>query len=57
MKYDLEYFITKFSAIPECDWTEGNLEDQDNPECKCALGHCSVKKHRQDSRGRSYCSN
>lgn len=41
MKYDLDYFITKFSAIPECDWLEGSLQG-DEPECKCALGHCNV---------------
>lgn len=37
MKYDLDYFIHKFSAIPEERWTTGKYVDDNG--CKCALGH------------------
>ena len=38
MKYTLEYFISKFEAIPENLWTVGTFEDDKG--CKCAYGHC-----------------
>lgn len=39
MTYDLDYFITKFSAIPEDKWTTGKYTDGD---CYCAYGHCGL---------------
>jgi len=40
-KYTVDYFIEKFSAIPEEMWTVGETEDIDGK--KCALGFCSLK--------------
>lgn len=41
-KFDLEYFIKKFEAIPEDQWTTGRYEDDKG--CKCAYGHCGLSK-------------
>lgn len=38
MKYDAQYFVDKFSPIPDEQWTTGTYEDENG--CKCALGHC-----------------
>jgi hypothetical protein len=39
--YDVQYFINKFEAIPKELWNaDGSYVNKDNPECKCALGHC-----------------
>lgn len=38
MKYDIDYFINKFEAIPEEKWTTGKFQTQDG-KC-CALGFC-----------------
>ncbi len=38
-KYTVDYFIEKFEAIPEENWTRGSISDGN---CKCALGHCGV---------------
>lgn len=46
MIYDLEYFIEKFSSIPDDRWIEGRYIDESG--CCCALGHCG---HRQGSQG------
>lgn len=43
MKYDIDYFIKKFRAIPDSKWYSGNLSNPANPEQKCALGHCGAK--------------
>lgn len=40
MKYDVDYFIEKFEAIPEDKWITGNFIDWKG-RC-CALGHCGV---------------
>jgi len=39
-----EYFIEKFEAIPEEEWTEGDLVTKlINEKCqRCALGHCGM---------------
>jgi hypothetical protein len=37
-KYDVDYFIKKFEAIPEENWTSGVFERSDGS--RCALGHC-----------------
>lgn len=39
--YDVDYFISKFSAIPEDKWTTGCLKDNRTGAC-CALGHCNA---------------
>lgn len=39
-KFDLDYFITKFSAIPEDQWAIGEFTDTHNPVAHCAFGHC-----------------
>ena len=38
MKYDIDYFIAKFSAIPEEKWCTGKFMN-DTGQC-CALGFC-----------------
>lgn len=38
--YDVNYFISKFEAIPEEKWTTGRYIDE-NGRC-CAYGHCGV---------------
>lgn len=42
-KYDLNYFIEKFSSIPEELWTTRRFVDPANPQCKCAYGHCGER--------------
>lgn len=44
MKYDITYFIDKFSSIPEDNWTTDVFVSEDN-KC-CALGHCGVRYDR-----------
>jgi len=41
MDYSIEYFIEKFSTIPEEKWTVKQLEDSETG-AHCALGHCGV---------------
>jgi len=41
MKYDKNYFISKFEAIPEDRWITRDLAD-DAGRC-CAFGHCGVR--------------
>lgn len=36
--YDFDFFIEKFSAIPDERWCEGQLTDEHRRHC--ALGHC-----------------
>lgn len=40
-KYDVEYFVAKFEAIPEDKWATGILFNQIDGT-KCVLGHCGV---------------
>lgn len=40
MEYTVEFFIAKFEAIPENNWCEHYLEDDDDKHC--AQGHCGV---------------
>lgn len=37
MKYDVDYFIKKFTKIPAKKWTTGDYVDGNK---RCALGHC-----------------
>jgi len=43
MKYDIQYFIDKFEAIPENKWIKGTVYDTNSGRC-CALGHCGVRE-------------
>ena len=47
-KDTIQYFIDKFEAIPEEEWTIGRLTDTETGAC-CALGHCGV---REDENGK-----
>ena len=53
--YDADYFIEKFSGIPDELWFEGEFASPANPECKSALGHCGAswngrkEKHTKES--------
>lgn len=45
MNYSVQFFIDKFSAIPEDRWVIGEFSDfSDNNNC-CALGHCGVRNN------------
>lgn len=44
MKYTVDYFIDKFSKIPDNFWGKGNESFYDK-EVKCALGHCKVNTY------------
>ncbi len=44
--YDIDYFIEKFSAIPDDKWGKYNLRN--NAGQRCALGHCGVKSLDED---------
>lgn len=41
-KFDVDYFINKFEAIPGTNWTTGELWNSQTGAC-CALGHCGVR--------------
>lgn len=50
-KYDVQYFIDKFEAIPEEKWCVG-VYVSGNDERMCALGHCGQYAVRTpESRG------
>ena len=40
-KYTVDYFIEKFSAIPDEKWIVGDYADDRG--CCCALGHCGYR--------------
>lgn len=40
MKYDVDYFIAKFSAIPKNKWTTKKYSDGNGAHC--AFGHCGA---------------
>lgn len=42
MTNPIDKFITKFEAIPDDLWIEGELHDPATGAC-CALGHCGVR--------------
>lgn len=42
MIYDVNFFIAKFSAIPEHSWMNGSWKDGDR--C-CAGGHCGMRNN------------
>lgn len=41
MTYTVDYFIEKFTAIPDEKWCCGHLLTEDGRSC--ALGHCGVR--------------
>ena len=41
--YTIQYFIDKFTAIPDENWGRGNLTYAYNPDKHCVLGHCGVR--------------
>jgi|GEM_PF-3178160 len=41
-KYTVDFFIEKFSKIPEKNWIVGRLRDKSDPNKRCALGHCGM---------------
>lgn len=47
-QFTKEYFIDKFSAIPEDKWTTGELTEDHDPDCHCVLGHCGVTESEGD---------
>jgi len=47
MVYNAQYFIDKFSVIPDNRWITGYLGDSDEPDGEhCALGHCGLRDSR-----------
>lgn len=49
MKYDKQYFLAKFRAIPESLWYVGYFES--NTGQKCALGHCGESQTKLTDEG------
>lgn len=47
-KYDVDYFIQKFEAIPEENWCVGEYHGDNDTHC--ALGHCDDDIDRQPLR-------
>jgi len=46
-KFDADYFINKFSAIPDWRWLSGNIGFRDEPSAPhCAVGHCCPSEFR-----------
>ena len=51
MKYDIDYFIKKFEAIPEEKWHTKHFRNKEGDKF-CALGHCNQRlasKHTEES--------
>lgn len=46
-KFDLEYFVSKFEAIPDDQWITGEFFDERG--CKCAYGHCGAVNSSTDT--------
>jgi len=40
MKYNIDHYISKFTAIPDEAWRTGDYGSLDGP--KCAFGHCGI---------------
>lgn len=47
MRYDVDYFIDKFKAIPPSKWTTKRYTDPKDPSKHCALGHCGMRNSRR----------
>lgn len=47
--YNVDYFIAKFSAIPEEKWFIGDYHSNDGKSC--ALGHCNHHHERPNIEG------
>jgi hypothetical protein len=50
MTYDKAFFIAKFEAIPEEDWTTEVYIDNGR---KCALGHCGERNNNRSVEAQS----
>lgn len=54
MEYTIDFFIKKFEAIPDANWTTGVYKDFCGN--KCAIGHClsdnAIYKAYNNNRGR-----
>jgi hypothetical protein len=51
-KYNLDYFIRKFEAIPEDQWCTGDFVKVVNgKEQRCAFGHCGYRYGPADGLG------
>jgi len=48
MIYDVDYFISKFSAIPDSKW---GVRKYKNNGKRCALGHCGVTLGKSTEEG------
>jgi hypothetical protein len=48
MKYDVDYFIRKFAAIPEDNWYTHEYTNNDGTKM-CALGHCGSRQDEDDT--------
>lgn len=41
INYDIDYFLDKFSNIPDENWTTGELKEKGTNKY-CAFGHCDI---------------
>lgn len=48
-EYTVQYFIDKFTAIPEELWFEEEFTNPANPEQHCAYGHCGCNPESQEN--------
>lgn len=39
-KFDIDYYLTKFAAIPDDQWCIGEFTASTGEEAHCAFGHC-----------------
>lgn len=49
MVYDIDYFIEKFKAIPDKEWTTGTFTRKHYEHC--AMGHCGVDWQKRTNEG------
>jgi hypothetical protein len=47
--YTVDYFITKFSAIPDDQWFVGEFQNPVVPSQQCAYGHCGCTPTEQEN--------
>lgn len=48
-EYSIQYFIDRFSAIPEEHWLEGHFTSETDPTQHCAYGHCGCTPDCQEN--------
>lgn len=47
--YTTQYFIDKFTAIPDNKWYTGSFVNPSNTDQRCAFGHCHVVNFKENT--------